>query len=308
MFFQRVREGRNAWWRWLLTIAGTIVMWLAGQIPASIFIEYQKLKLGLPADAFFSGSFPAGVDRNVFLVLLLLPSAVAFASLWLLVRWLHRRPLVSAMTGRARFDWRRAFVGFAVWMVISCAAAFAVLPSGAYSLQFDPRLFLPLLIIALILVPIQTTFEEIFFRGYLMQGMGLLARNKIMPLIVITLLFAAVHLSNPEFGSASLLTGFTAYLSLSLLFGLVTVLDDGIEIASGIHAANNLFLVLIMSPTDGSFTTYSIFTSSLAEMMRFSPWLDIATAVLGLVIFAVAYRWRVSTLSEPVRPPVEVVA
>ncbi len=302
MFFQRVREGHNAWWRWLLTIAGTVVMWLVGQIPASIFIEYQKLKLGLPADAFFSGEFPAGVDRNIFLVLLLLPSAVAFATLWLLVRWLHSRPLVSAMTGRARFGWRRAFIGFAVWMAISCAGAFAVLPASAYSLQFDARLFLPLLAIALILVPIQTTFEEVFFRGYLMQGVGMLAKNKIVPLIVITLLFTAVHLSNPEFGSASLLTGFTAYLSLSLLFGLITVLDDGIEIASGIHAANNLFLVLILSPTDGSFTTYSIFTSTLAEMMRFSPWLDIATAALGFTIFAIAYRWRASTLVEPVRP------
>jgi uncharacterized protein len=305
MFFERAREGRNSWWRWLLTIVGTVVMWLVGQIPIIAFIEQQRLKLGLPEDAFLGGDFPVDVDRNIFLVLLLIPSVVGFLTLWLLIRWLHRRPLISVMTGRPRFAWGRAFFAFAVWMIVSGFSGFLLLPADSYSLQFNAVLFVPLLVIALVLVPIQTTFEEVLFRGYLMQGIGLIAKNKLVPFIVTTLLFVLLHFSNPEFGSASYTTGFLAYLSLSVLFGLATVLDDGIEIAAGLHAANNLFLVLILSPTDGSFTTYSIFTSSLAALLQFSPWLDIALAAVALVIFAIAYRWRLATLTEPIKPPAD---
>jgi membrane protease YdiL (CAAX protease family) len=303
MFFQKAREGRNAWWRWLVTIFGTVLMWLLGQIPVIVFITQQSLKLGLPEDTFLSGGFPDGVDRNLFLILLLLPSVAGFLALRLLIRWLHRKPLTSVMTGRDRFAWGRAFFAFAVWMVVSGGSAFLLLPAESYSLQFDLRLFLPLLAIALLLVPIQTTFEEVLFRGYLMQGVGLATGSKLVALIVTTLLFVVLHLSNPEFGSATYTTGFLAYLSLSLLFGLATVLDDGIEIAAGLHAANNLFLVLILSPTDGSFTTYSIFTSKLSALLQFSPGLDIALAVLAFAIFFVAFRWRLATLFEPVGPP-----
>jgi CAAX protease family protein len=304
MFFLKAYDGRNAWWRWLLTILLTLMIWLLGHIPLLWLIEAVSQKLGLSAEAFLSGEFPAGVDRNPFLLLSLLPFVVVFLALWLLVRWLHRRPFLSVITGRPRFDWRRAFVAFAIGLIVSAVGTFAVLPTDTYSWQFMPSTFWPLLAIALVMIPIQTATEEIFFRGYLMQGLSLLLKNKLGPLIIITLLFAFAHTGNPEF-AAGYGTVLVVYLLLSVLFGLCTVMDDGLEVSCGLHAANNIFLALVLSPSDGSLATYSLFTTRLASVLKYSPWLDLGQMAVIFGILFYIYRWRFSALTEPIKPLAE---
>jgi membrane protease YdiL (CAAX protease family) len=300
MFFLKAHEGRNAWWRWLVTIIGTLAFWFAGYIPLLAFVAMESRRLGVSEDSLLGEALPPDIDRNLFLLLSLFPFAVAFGALWFFITRLHKKRLLSVMTGRSRFDWRRVFLGFAVWLVVLTAGNFLILPPEV-QYQFDPARFWPLLIIALLMIPIQTTFEEVFFRGYLMQGISLLAKNKIVPLIAVTLLFTAVHFANPEFNT-NYLTGILAYLSLSTLFGLTAVLDDGLEVPCGIHAANNLFLVLVLSPVDGSFTTYAVFNATIAELMKYSPQGDIAVAVLMFCVLFYALGWRFSTLAEPTRP------
>jgi uncharacterized protein len=301
MFFMKVHAGRNAWWRWLVTIAGTLTLWFLGHAPLLVFATMEAKRLGLSEEAILGDGLPPGIDRNVFLLLSLLPFLIGFLALWLFIARVHRRPLLSAMTGRRRFDMRRALIAFALWLAILAGGSFAFLPAGSYHYQFDPAAFWPLLLIALALIPIQTTFEEVFFRGYLLQGVSLLTGNKITPLIVVTLIFTLVHFANPEFNQ-DYLKGGLSYLALSLLFGLAAVIDDGLEAPAGIHAANNLFLVLVLSPIDGSFTTHAIFSISVAEMMRLSPWLDIASAVLAFILLAYALNWRFAALAGPTRP------
>jgi uncharacterized protein len=302
MFFQRAYEGRNAWWRWLLTIVLTITFWLLGHIPVVGFMEVMRRQLGLGDEAFLNGTFPEGVDRNLFLALALLPFAVAFFALWLLIRWIHRKPFLSVITGRDRFDWSRALVGLVIGLAVSVIGTFAILPADSYRWQFSPEHFWPLLAIALVLIPLQSATEEIFFRGYLMQGLSLILKNKIAPLIIVTLLFSLAHLGNPEF-AATYSKVLVVYLLLSVLFGLCAVMDDGLEISCGLHASNNIFLALVLSPEDGSLPTYSLFTTRLAPTLKYSPWLDIALTVLIFGVLAVMYRWRFRTLIEPTTPP-----
>jgi membrane protease YdiL (CAAX protease family) len=301
MFFMKAHQGRNAWWRWLATISGTLTLWFAGHIPLLVFATSEARRLGLSEDAILGAGIPPGIDRNLFLLYSLLPFVVGFLALWFFIARLHRRPLLSAMTGRPRFDWRRAFLAFVLWGAILAAGTFAFMPAGSYHYQFDPAVFWPLLLIALALIPIQTTFEEVFFRGYLLQGVSLLTGNKITPLIVVTLIFTLVHFANPEFNQ-DYVKGGLSYLSLSLLFGLTAVIDDGLEVPAGIHAANNLLLVLVLNPVDGSFTTHAVFSASIADMMRLSPWLDIASAVLAFLLLAFALNWRFAALTTPTRP------
>jgi hypothetical protein len=117
--------------------------------------------------------------------------------------------------------------------------------------------------------------------------------------VIVTVLFIFIHTGNPEFGDDTL-KGFLTYLGLSALFGLATVLDDGIEVAVGLHAANNMVLAVIISPVGGSFTTYSLFTSELALMLAASPWLDLVMAAVTMVVLTAIFRWRFSRLSEPI--------
>ncbi|WP_337971867.1 CPBP family intramembrane metalloprotease [Methanobacterium petrolearium] len=61
--------------------------------------------------------------------------------------------------------------------------------------SFNPAFFI-LLILSLIIYPIQASFEEIFFRGYLMQGIGLLTRKPAIPLLITSVIFAIGHFWN----------------------------------------------------------------------------------------------------------------
>jgi uncharacterized protein len=301
MFFSNAHEGRNAGWRWLVTITGTLAFWFAGYIPLFAFVGMEATRLGLSEDAFLTGALPPQTDRNLFLLFSLIPFAVAFAALWFFITRLHKKRMLSVMTGRPRFDWRRVFLAGAVWLLVLAVGTFGIMPAGTFQYQFAPSTFWPLVLLALILIPLQTTFEEVFFRGYLMQGVSLLARNKLAPLIVVTLLFTLVHFANPEFNT-DYVKGVLTYLTLSLLFGLTAVIDDGLEVPCGIHAANNLFLVLVLSPAGGSFTTYALFSASMADLMRMSPWVDIASGAIAFCALFYAINWRFATLAAPTGP------
>lgn len=301
MFFQNAYEGKNRWWRWLLTILITLVMFFLGHIPLIVFASREAVRLGTSIEQIGTLALHPDVDRNLFLLLMLIPFAIGFATLQFLISRLHRRSLRSVMTGRPHFDWRRTALGFVVWSLVNGAATFAILPAISYDYQFNASAFWPLLAIGLLLIPIQTTFEEVFFRGYLAQGLSLLLKNKLATFLLVTMMFTLIHVANPEF-STDYATGFGAYLAISTLLGLVAVLDDGLEVPIGIHAANNIFAAVIFSAKDGSFKTDSIFVTTIGEVMKFSPQLDIAICVAAFVILFYVSGWRFSTLLEPTMP------
>jgi membrane protease YdiL (CAAX protease family) len=287
----------------VLTISLTVAVLFAANIPLFAFLAMEAEKLGIVLDEINLGSLPPGLNRNLFFALFLIPFAVGFAAFWLFIRLFHAKPLVAVITGRRRFDWRRAAIGFVLWFALLAVSAFAFLATGSYSFQFDPSAFLILVVIALALIPIQSAFEEIFFRGYLMQGIALLSKNKIVPLIVVTALFTLVHVQNPEFSGDWWRIGLT-YLSIATLFGLTAILDDGLEVPCGIHAANNIFGAVVLRPDyNSTFFTDSLFTAPFPDLLRFSPYVDIATALVAFFILYRIYGWRFSTLAGPVAPP-----
>jgi membrane protease YdiL (CAAX protease family) len=300
MFFQQAYNGKNRWWRWLLTISAMVLVLFLAQIPVVAYIGIEAERFGVSQEAFYN-RLPDGANRNLFLALFLMPFVAAFLALWFCISRLHKKSLLSVMTGRAVFDTKRALSGFIVWFALLSVATFAVLPAEAYTFQFNPKTFAPLLVIALLLFPIQTTLEEVFFRGYLMQGFFLLVGNKLVPLVLVTMIFMLAHYWNPEFSSESGL-GIIEYLLMSLFLGLMTVLDDGLEVPCGIHAANNIFLSVIMSATDGSLQTDALFETNLQAYGDNFFFVSVIPYALGFMILFVMFRWRFSTLIEPVRP------
>lgn len=308
MFFAKAREGRNAWWRWLVTIIGTTLILTAGLIPYALLL-LQARRPGYQAAPWLTEMYQAGWDLHF--ILMFLPFTIAFCGFWLFIRLLHKKRLMSLLTGRPQFAWRRSFAGFAVWFAV-CCLTFAILPADSYQYQLNPTTFLPLLVLALILIPVQTTFEEVMFRGYLMQGLWLLSKSKIVPLLIVVLIFTTGHFGNPYFTSANFVTGAVSYFFMSLLLGLTAILDDGLEVPCGIHAANNLFLTLVLSSTSRIDATNSMFNVWYTESMKPLPYLDHEQSImaynilfygLGFIILFYAFSWRFSTLTAPVAAP-----
>ena len=127
-----------------------------------------------------------------------------------------------------------------------------------YELTFQPVPFLILFVVAVVMIPLQTSFEEYFFRGYLMQGIGTFAGNKWLPLFVTSFVFGGLHFFNPEVTKLGNII-MIYYIGTGFMLGIMTLMDEGMELSLGFHAGNNLIAALLVTADWTAFKTYSIF-------------------------------------------------
>src|SRR5690606_22501132 len=93
---------------------------------------------------------------------------------------------------------------------------------------------------------------EYFFRGYFMQFLAYLSKNRGLALIVSSVVFGLMHMGNPEVFEIGL-SIMIFYIGCGLFLGIMTLMDDGLELALGFHAANNIFGSLIITSKSAVF-------------------------------------------------------
>ena len=282
-FLELARQGKNEWWRYALSTALILFLWLAGSVVLAVILIANILSV---SDSGFnlevSSDLMTRVDPFLLVTILLLSFLPLLAGLLLAVRFIHMRPLTSLITPFAHIDWRRVTIGFVVFAVLVGLgdAAEALLFPGRYQLTFIPLETLKFLPVVLILVPFQAAAEELLFRGYIMQGLGQLTRRAWIPVLASSLFFMMLHASNPE-AQVDTLLALAGYLAAGLLFALVTVRDNRLELAIGMHIANNVFVLLANNATS-SLPVPAIFTVTTLD----APYGLISLVVMGLIFYA----------------------
>jgi hypothetical protein len=142
------------------------------------------------------------------------------------------------------------------------------------------------------MIPLQTSFEEYLFRGYLMQGIGVLAKNRWLPLVLTSVIFGGLHLANPEVDKLGNII-MVYYIGTGFFLGIMTLMDEGMELALGFHAGNNLITALLVTADWTVFKTNSV----LKDISEPSAGFDVIAPVLilypiFLLIMAYRYKWR----------------
>ncbi len=232
---------------------------------------------------------------NTVLFMVLAPLAIGLIVVWGWTYLVHQQSITSLTTARKKVDSKRIFFAFVVWGSITAlftAIDIALAPDN-YVFNFDVAQFIPLAIIAVLLIPLQTSFEEYFFRGHMMQGLGLVTKNRWLPLVVTSVLFGLMHLANPEvekLGYGLLVY----YISTGFFLGIITLMDDGLELALGFHAANNLITALLVTADWTAFQTPSLYKDiSEPTLLGWDILFPIFVLFpLLLLIFAKKYGWR----------------
>ncbi|MBC8754561.1 CPBP family intramembrane metalloprotease [Kordia sp. YSTF-M3] len=268
---------------------------------------------------------------------------------------LHKLSLTALTTSRKKVDWNRIFVGFFTVIIFNLAifaVGYYLAPDGlVWNFKLEP--FLTLLVICILFLPFQTSFEEYLFRGYLMQGIGVnLKDNKWIPILVtvmaiapvtyivlyanfklemlpnlgytgllmlllvflmdrisktnqtflhrkwIPLLFTSVifgvmHAANPEVEKLGYIS-MVYYIGTGFILGIMTLMDEGMELALGFHAGNNILTALLISTDWSALQTDAIFLDSSEPSAGF---FDIFFPVfiiypLMLLVFAKIYKWK----------------
>ena len=278
--------GKNEFWHYLFGIVSAFLGYLSFQlimmvplVTMAINHGYSMTDISENPNILFNPE-KIGINKSLLLALMMGMFVFTLLFLWLALKFVQKKPLSSIATGFEKIRWNRYFFSFGIWAVLILVLTLVsyLTSPEEIELRFDAGNFAILLVVAIIFIPIQTATEELIFRGYLMQGFGLAFKNGIMPLIITSVLFGLMHASNPEAKAHGLLIMMPYYIFFGAFLGVLTLLDEGTELAMGIHCANNLMSSLLVCSKNSVLQTDAIFyTSSENPGGEFITWIVMAS-------------------------------
>ncbi|HPH96477.1 MAG TPA: type II CAAX endopeptidase family protein [Anaerolineaceae bacterium] len=284
-YIEAARSGKNALWRYL---AGVMLVITALLILGTMAAALVMLAAGDFANPTALTNYMAGMMGFI----------AALAGLWAAVRGLHRRPFRSLISPGA-IDLPRIGLVFVIWFGLcilgDLVLALLVTP-GNYTWSFDAALFWPFAVASLALIPFQAGFEELFFRGYLLQGIGLRTARLWIPAVIQALFFALLHFWNPEMQAYDIAPMLLFYFSFGLFAAWLTLKTGGLEASMALHVANNLYASLAVTYSGSALETPTFFT-----IQKMDPWLSLlvfylSAAVLAWVVIAVQKKRAANAL------------
>ena len=223
-----------------------------------------------------------GIDSNISYALMLIPFLAGLAAFWLLIKPLNDRSFTQTINGTNKIRWNRFFISGLIWMILSFIYMVGYLKMDPANFINNNRSYtlIILALVAVLLIPFQACFEEILFRGYLMQGFSLVVRKRWFPMVMTSVAFGLLHSFNPEVKDFGFLTMMPQYILFGLVFAIITILDDGLEAALGAHAANNIFLSVMITNKSSALQTDAFYIQNTIY-----PWLELAALVVVSFIF-----------------------
>lgn len=295
-YIQQAYKGLHDSWRYIIGTIIVVAFVILGQLPftAAVFIEADNQ--GLSLFELNENNMMTLLESNLNLFLMLLSFAIGLVGILIVNKWLHNMTFTQLTTARQKIDWKRFWTTFFLWGILSSGLMLLdiVMSPDHYEWNFNLDKFIILAVVAIIMVPIQTSCEEYLFRGYLMQGVGIAAKNKWVPLITTSIVFGLLHIANPEVEKLGYVI-MVYYIGTGLFLGIMTLMDDGLELALGFHAANNLFTALLVTADWTAFQTHSILkdTSNPTD----AALVDVALPVfvmfpILLFILSKIYGWK----------------
>ncbi len=284
MYIEQAYKGDFKLWKYFILPTGFIGLMVLNYIailfsPVGVEDTMQQLVESLGA--------------NTVLVLAVAPLAIG---LFIVLGWtklVHSQSITSLTTSRSKIDWKRIWFAFLVWggiTVVLTGVSVYVAPED-FVLNFRPLPFTILLIIGVLLLPLQTSFEEYLFRGHMMQGLGVLVKNRWVPLIITSILFGSMHLGNPEVEKLGY--GIMVYyIGTGFFLGIITLMDEGLELALGFHAANNLIGALLVTADWTALQTDSIYRDVSEPVLGWDVLIPVLIIYpILLLLFSKKYGW-----------------
>jgi uncharacterized protein len=288
-FLDNAAAGKNNWWRYLLTIVLSMLLasLVAGILLAAILIIYS-IFLAIRGVPDIYGIISTSVSNPLFLLIMVGVSyALSFFLFYICLRFLHHKSLLSIITTASKVRWTLLLKGFGLWFLILFLFSLPDLiwDSSSYHVTFNPKNFLILLVICLLVFPLQASFEEIFFRGYLMQGVGLLSKRPWIPLLVTSLVFCLVHFFNGTDLNMDISIVISTFI-IGIMLGIIALGKNGIEAAMGVHIANNLYVSLVYNSSDSGLSGLpSLITAQVSNPYAGIPILAFAALITIIILF-----------------------
>lgn len=291
-------SGNNAFSSYMLTIIMLVIGYIGIGSVLTIPLVSRALENGLTLNqlnqdnSLLFNSDIVKLDKNILLLIQFALFVFALIGFLTGLKFIHKKTLTSILTGFQKFRYNRFWFAFLIWgglLIITVLSQYFISPQSL-TINFNLQGFLISFLLMLVFMPIQTGIEEVIFRGYLIQGLSLIVKNGITPLIVTSLLFGLAHMSNPEVQAYGWPIMLSYFVCFAFFMGIITLLDEGLELAFGIHFANNIISSILVTEPNSVIKTYSIFESKSSN-----PYSEIiiwfCLSILSFAIFWYKYRW-----------------
>ncbi|TWD93257.1 hypothetical protein FB550_11671 [Neobacillus bataviensis] len=270
--------------RYISSFIVIILFISVGALPYAIISEWIVNTDGNPNTYFdFDKQDYVGINPLLYFALMNSPFLFWLLGLFVAIRFIHKRKFTSLITPDRKIDWKRIGFGFITYFVILGLTTIidCLLNPGDYSFNdISVSDFLILSVLVLVLTPIQTTCEELFFRGYLLQFFGKWVRIPFLLSLIVGSIFGALHFTNPEMGYSPLLVG-ADYLVTGFIWCYITVKTNSTELSIGAHAANNMLLGWFITMDDSAMGNIP----SLFIVTNIDPAISLMWTIVSLGIF-----------------------
>jgi uncharacterized protein len=260
-FLRGIDPSEHVWWRppetFALVVVSVAICGTLSTLIASLFNYWLIRGLMLHQWPTWPGSAILAVKANQMRcgeclidgvtagVMLGVVSAACLAGLLWAVSVVNHRPLGTWITAAPKFRWRLFFFGLGSFSLL--LGGVAAIPEALHGWPDRPTFLregeflsvrLVYLLVMLTALPMAAAFEEVLCRGWLLQTTAAFTPNLGVILVFNSVVFALLHTDNDIGHNVS-------RILLGMALGYAALRLGGLELGIGVHAANNLVILLL---------------------------------------------------------------
>jgi uncharacterized protein len=272
----------------------TLFITIFTMVPLVLFQVFGKGIIDFVTTA--GGGFELSINLKTaaggMMIFVLLNSSIlglAFGTM-IAERFVHKRS-IQRMFSLGKFNYKALYFGLVAWTILILFSSFVdvFVFHENYVFNWDINKWLIFLPVVLLLTPLQCISEEIFTRTYLMRLIYTKTQKKISVILIMTIIFALLHLPNIAFIGNNLVSysiSLVAYLAISYLLTYLAYVSQGLELSIGIHIANNIICFIVFN----SLESYTGFIPSIFDVKSTNIYWGCISLILSSLILIAVYR------------------
>ena len=203
--------------------------------------------------------------------------------LWVAMRFLHGEPLAALFGATRRIaggDFLKGLVAVVITSLFSEVLLYWLQPEiarGPIALSSWLLFLIPIVLLAFL----QTSSEEMLFRGYLLRALAYRFRSPLVWAVLPGLLFTSLHWNSDSTLAinACVLVSIGAF---ALLLTLLVYATGNLGAGLGAHLGNNLTGFLLISHQSG-YNSFALFNAKPLEGPGWTNWDAVLIAAIGVV-------------------------
>jgi membrane protease YdiL (CAAX protease family) len=297
-FLAAVRSDEHSWRpvaAFCLIVSFFVILGLAGFLVSGLLNTWliQALVLGQAPtwpdnliDAARSGRvvcqgcLMGGISDTVAIAVVYIAGLIAVLAGATLI---YHRPPITWVTAAPHFRWRLFWLGLVVFggvlaVIVALPDALHGWPDRPVVLKADEAISVRLAYTAVMLLalPVAAAFEEVLCRGWLMQVTAAFTRSLPVIILVNSLIFALLH-GDSDMGRN------LARVVLGMVLSWGVLRTGGLEIGIGIHAANNIVILMLAQTIQQSEQPVASSPIAIAA--------NLAVSLIALTVIELVARW-----------------